>query len=172
MHKRRIDVLNAPLLELNPQHFLQICRQLTFEIGEVYTDMADLKKAVMDQDTSRVSADNIKKYNKIVLQGIQFYQGFIDSYSLKGKKPDSFEEDAVRGVLLAYLYLARLNSKYLTADRDKKKDQMKKELACYEYIVDYCDTHLDMPKVFEEELELSKEMLALFPAKMNKLLDL
>eukprot|EP00794_Sanderia_malayensis_P013830 gene13830-15275_t len=171
MQKKRIDLLNAPLVELNPQHFLQVCRQLTFEIGDIYGEMADLKKAIMEQDVGRVSAESIKKYNKMLLQSIRYYQSFIDSYKNKNEMPTSFEDDAIRGVLLAYFYLARLHSKYLTPDRDRKTEHLREEQRMYEFIVNYCDTHPEMPNVFEAELDVSREMLALFPAKMNKLLD-
>lgn len=171
MHKRRIDLLNAPLLELNPKHFLQICRQLTFETGEIYSDMGDLKKAIMEQNATRVSAENIRKYNKLLLQGIQHYQGFIDSYKSMNKDPDKYEDDAVRGVLLAHFYMARLHSKYLTPERGVKAEHMLKEKNVYEVIVNYCDSHPDMPKVFEEELAICREMVALFPAKVNQVLD-
>jgi len=171
MHKRRIDFLNAPLIELNPKHFLQTCRQLTFEIGEIYSDMADLKKAIMEEDTTKVNAVNVKKYNKLLLQGVKFFQGFIDSYKHMEKVPEKYEDDAVRGVLLSYFYMARLHSKYLTPDRGAKGEHMMKEKECYDMIVKYCDSHADMPNVFEEELAISREMVALFPAKINQLLD-
>eukprot|EP00112_Aurelia_sp_Birch-Aquarium-sp1_P004375 Seg1494.6 transcript_id=Seg1494.6/GoldUCD/mRNA.D3Y31 product="KIF1-binding protein-like" protein_id=Seg1494.6/GoldUCD/D3Y31 len=171
MHKRRIDLLNAPLLELNPQHFLQICRQLTFEIGDTYADMADLKKAIMEQDTTRVSVESIKKYNKLLLQGIKFYEGFVDSYRQMNKQPEKYEDDAVRGVLLAYFYMARLHSKYLTPEKSIKGEHLLKEKELYDFILNYCDSHPDMPKVFEEELSVTREMVALFPAKMNQVLD-
>lgn len=171
MHKRRIDLLSAPLVELNPKHFLQICRQLTFEIGETYSDMADLKKAIMEQDSARVNAEGIKKYNKLLLQGVQHYQGFIDSYKHMNKHPEKYEDDAVRGVLLAYFYMARLHSKYLTPDRSTKGEHMMKEKEIYDIVLNYCDSHPDMPKVFEEELSIIREMVALFPAKINQVLD-
>ena len=171
MHKRRIDLLNAPLLELNPQHFLQICRQLTFEIGDTYADMADLKKAIMEQDTTRVNVESIKKYNKLLLQGIKFYEGFVDSYKQMNKQPEKYEDDAVRGVLLAYFYMARLHSKYLTPEKSIKGEHLLKEKELYDFILNYCDSHPEMPKVFEEELAVTREMVALFPAKMNQVLD-
>ena len=171
MHKRRIDSLSSILVELNPQHFLQICRQLTFEIAEIYGDMADLKRALIEDDSSRLGVENIKKINKLVLQGVKYYEGFIDSYKRKGKLPDTYEDDALRGVLLAYFYMARLHSKYLTPDRTLKADYLKKEQSLYQYIVNYCDSHPNMPKVFEQELSICRDVVALFPAKMNKILD-
>ena len=50
MHKRRIDLLLPVLLELNSQFYLQICRQIQFEIGEIYSEMTDLKIAIADNE--------------------------------------------------------------------------------------------------------------------------
>ncbi|XP_065055492.1 KIF-binding protein-like [Rhopilema esculentum] len=171
MHKRRIDLLNAPLIELNPKHFLQICRQLTFEIAEIYSFMADLKKAILEQEPSRLSAESVNKFNRLLAQGIKYYQGFIDSYIHMDKQPEKYEDDAVRGVLLSHFYMARLHSKYLSPDKRIKAEYLQKEKDLYEAIVKYCDSHPDMPNVFEEELSLSREMISLFPAKLNQLLD-
>lgn len=171
MHKRRIDMLNAILIELNPQHFLQICRQLTFEIAETYGEMAELKKAIIEENPQKFSANSIKKINFLLLQGAKYFSGFIDSYKKENQLPSAFEEDDVRPVLSSFFCLSRLYSKYYTNDRDTKIQYMLKEKECYEYIVSYCDTHENMPKVFDEELTITREMLTLFNTKMNNVLN-
>ena len=50
MHKRRIDLLTPILSEINSQFYLQICRQLQYEIGEIYSEMTDFKIAVAEQE--------------------------------------------------------------------------------------------------------------------------
>ena len=50
MHKRRIDLLLPLLREINSQFYLQICRQMQFEVGEIYSEMTDLKIAIADKD--------------------------------------------------------------------------------------------------------------------------
>lgn len=171
MHKRRIDTLNAVLVELNPQHFLVICRQLTFEIAETYSEMANLKKAIIEENPSKFSASSVKKINHLLLQSIKYYQGFVDSYQKEGKLPDKFEDDDVRGILMCHFYMARLNSKYNTNDKQTKLSFLEKEKKNYEFIVNYCDKHSHGAAVFESELSITREMLGLFHAKQNKVLD-
>ena len=79
MHKRRIDMLNNVLLELNPQHFLVICRQLTFEIAETYSEMSNIKKAIIEENPAKFSATSVKKINHLLMQSVKYYQGFVDS---------------------------------------------------------------------------------------------
>ncbi|XP_048587633.1 KIF-binding protein [Nematostella vectensis] len=77
MHKRRVDVLCAVLAELNPQHYLQICRQLMFETAEAYSEMVDLKIALAKESGVPPSVHVIKKINHLVTQSIKFFQTFI-----------------------------------------------------------------------------------------------
>ena len=171
MHKRRADMLNGILIELNPQHFLQICRQLTFEIAECYSEMVALKKVILEENPKKLSVNAVKKINFLLLKSMKFYNGFVDSYKHEDKFPEKFEDDDVRGILLCYFCMARLNSKYYTNDKQTKIDFLLKEKECYEFIVNYCDKHEDMPNVFEEETVMSREMLGLFHAKMNNVMN-
>lgn len=43
MNKRRIDLLEGVVQQLNPQHFLQHCRKLYYELGDVYTQQVSYK---------------------------------------------------------------------------------------------------------------------------------
>jgi len=171
MHKRRVDMLNAILVELNPQHFLVICRQLTFEIAETYSNMSDLKKAIVEENPSKFSASAVKKINHLILQAIKYYQAFVDSYQREGKLPEKFEDDDTRGVLMCFFYMARLNSKYFTNDKQTKLQYLEKERQNYKYIVDYCEENEGARDDFKDELGISREMLGLFHAKVNKALD-
>ncbi|CAH8438760.1 unnamed protein product [Schistosoma margrebowiei] len=49
MHKRRIDMLNNVLRQLNPDHYLHVCRQLTFELAEALGTLRDLKRKLLDE---------------------------------------------------------------------------------------------------------------------------
>jgi hypothetical protein len=53
----------------------------------------------------------------LLLKSIQFFDGFTDSYKKEGKLPPDYEDEAVRGVLIAFFCKARLYSKYLTNEK-------------------------------------------------------
>lgn len=171
MHKRRVDILSEVLVELNPQHYLLVCRQLMFEIAEAYSDMADLKIAIVDESGGRPNPHSVKKINTLINQSIKFFQSFIDSLKDKGALPETFAEDTVRPALVAHFYVARLHSKVICADRYLKVDNLKKSLDIYKYLVTYCDTHPDLPDMaFKQEIGVSREMAQLLPFKMDKIL--
>lgn len=171
MHKRRVDMLSEVLIELNPQHYLLVCRQLMFEIAEAYSDMVDLKIAIAEETGGSPSTHAVKKINTLINQSIKFFQSFLDSLKRNGKLPENFDEDSVRPALVAQFYIARLYSKLICADRRGKVENLKKSLDIYQYLVKYCDTHPDMPElVFKDELEVSREMAQLLPLKMDKVM--
>lgn len=171
MHKRRVDMLSEVLVELNPQHYLLVCRQLMFEIAESYSDMVDLKLAIAEESGGPPSVHAVKKINTLINQSIKFFQSFIDSLKQKGVLPEKFDEDTVRPALVANFYIARLYSKLICADKYGKVENLKKSLDIYQYLVQYCDTHPDMPEnVFKDELGVSREMANLLPLKMDKVM--
>ena len=45
MHKRRADLLDTVVKQLNPTYYLAACRQLWYELGDVYSTMLDIKLA-------------------------------------------------------------------------------------------------------------------------------
>lgn len=171
MHKRRVDILSEVLIELNPQHYLLVCRQLMFEIAEAYSDMVDLKIAIAEESGGPPVAHAVKKINTLINKSIKFFQSFLDSLKRNGKLPDTFDEDSVRPALVAQFYMARLYSKLICADRQGKVENLKKSLDIYKYLVQYCDTHPDLPEgTFKDELDVTREMAQLLPLKMDKIM--
>lgn len=114
MHKRRVDMLNAVLEELNPQHYLNICRQLMFELAETLSDMTD-HKIILASDSPSTHA--IGKINKLIHSAIQFYEKFIATFlDSSGHLPDPLAEEFARPVLCAKMYSARLHAKIISPE--------------------------------------------------------
>jgi hypothetical protein len=173
MHKRRVDLLSEVLCELNPQHYLQICRQLMFEIAEAYSEMVDLKVAIVGESNQiPPSAHAVKKINHLIHQAIKFFQTFIDSMKQKDVLPETFDDDIVRPALVSHFCIARLCSKFLGLDTRMKLENLQKSVDIYNYIVNYCDSHPDMPQeAFKDELQISRDMALLLPLKMSKIMS-
>ena len=173
MHKRRIDLLSEVLVELNPQHYLLVCRQLMFEIAEAYSDMIDLKIAIAEEAGGPPLPHAAKKINSLINQSVKFFQSFLDSLKRNGELPETFDDDVVRPALVAQFYVARLYAKMICADKRTKVEFLKKCWDIYEYLVNYCDAHPNMPeKTFKDELEVSREMAQLLPLQMDKIMRL
>jgi len=72
MHKRRVDILEKMLDGLNPQHYLAFCRQLQFELAEVYSEMMDLKRQIAYKSNTRQNFQVIKKINRYCQLGLVY----------------------------------------------------------------------------------------------------
>lgn len=169
MHKRRVDMLEPLTKELNPQYYLLICRQLQFELADTYYEMMDLKVAIGNK-LDEMDTHTIKKINSLAQSAIRYYEMFLESLRSPDKKfPEKLEEDVLRPALVAKFHIARLYGKLISGDPTKQLENMQTSLNYYTFLVDYCSDHEEAVKSVETELELTKEMVALLPARMERL---
>jgi KIF-binding protein len=84
MHKRRIDLLEDALGQLNPQFYMPVCRQLWFELAETYTEMFEIKRQKMRSSEEGPTPHSLQKINSLITKGIQHLQSFIKSLFMKG----------------------------------------------------------------------------------------
>ena len=115
MHKRRVDMLTALLQELNRQHFLNVCRQLLYEVAETQSEMASLKIVNASEDPSPHA---VGKINKLLMSGVKYFENFVNSFVEQdaNELPDPISEDYLRPILCAKLHIARLHSKVIYPD--------------------------------------------------------
>ncbi|KAG8135286.1 hypothetical protein E2320_008318 [Naja naja] len=169
MHKRRIDMLEPLYSGLNPHYYLLLCRQLQFELADTYYEMMDLKVAIGNK-LEELDSHTIKKINSLAQMAMKFYELFLDSLRNPDKIfPETLEEDVLRPAMVAKFHIARLYGKLITADGKKQLENMQTSLEYYSFLVDYCEKHPDAVQAIETELELSKEMVGLLPARMERL---
>ncbi|KAB0349446.1 hypothetical protein FD754_014303 [Muntiacus muntjak] len=168
MHKRRIAMLEPLMVDLNPQYYLLVNRQIQFEIAHAYYDMMDLKVAIADK-LRDPDSHIVKKINNLNKSALKYYQLFLDSLRDPNKVfPEHIGEDVLRPAMLAKFRVARLYGKIITADPKKELENLATSLEHYKFIVDYCEKHPEAAQEIEVELELSKEMVSLLPTKMER----
>ncbi|XP_033100856.1 KIF-binding protein-like [Anneissia japonica] len=168
MFKRRVDMLQSVIKQLNPQHFLLLSRQLIFECAETYSGMVDLKICIAEQ-SQPTTQHAVKKINLLIMHSIGQYQAFIDSLRKPdGTMPNALEEDVVRPAMVAHFCMGRLYSKLISESR-KKIENMNSSLNQYKAVVDYCKSHPGVVKLVEAELEICEEMVLLLPARIDQL---
>jgi len=169
MHKRRIDMLIPLVTGMNPQYYLQVVRQLQYEIGEIYSEMAELKIALTSKEEVP-TVYQIRKINILANSGIKFFTGFIDSCRGPDKKfPKEFEKIIVRPILMAHFHVARLYGKMISPVMSERVDWTKKSWQAYKTILLLCEQDPSAKEEIPEEYELVVEMDALMPQKLQQL---
>lgn len=170
MHKRRIDLLEGVLKELNPQYYMNEVRQLNFELAETYSEIMDSKLTISNESRACRPAHIVNKINHLALQSIKYFQAFIDTFmNMDRKLPEEFPDEVVRPVLLAHFCIGRLHSKLITFEPRQQVDNLRRSLASYKFVVDYCDNHPASRDVVKEELLVTQEIVQLLPAKIEKI---
>lgn len=170
MHKRRVDMLDAVLKELNPQHYMLVCRQLIFEIADTYSAMLDLKLAIIEESGNPPNAHAVRKINMLAAQSIQRYQDYLKTLQTPEKKlPDRFASDDERPALVAHFCIGRLYSKFLQFDVTQRLQNLKMSLENYKYLVDYCERNPEATEKIRSERDVCAEMVTLLPAKMERI---
>jgi len=170
MYKRRADMMEGLLKQLNPQHYLVLMRQLMFEAGIIYSEMADCK-ITLAGDSEKPTTHAILKINKLISQSLKHFDSFINSFQdHSGKLPDRFDEQCLRSILSAKFWIARLHSKVVTANPQTQVDHQRKSLENYQWIVAYHKAYpAEVERCFAEELKMCKEMTELLPHKLDKM---
>ncbi|KAL8611151.1 hypothetical protein ACOMHN_064441 [Nucella lapillus] len=169
MNKRRVDMLLALLNEVSLQHYLLVCRQLIYEVAEIYSSMMDIKLSVIEMDGTPPTAHAARKINSLARQSIGQYQAYLDT--LKGGKPelpDTFPEGNTRPALIALFCCGRLWGKIVSPEVSEQLACMQKSMESYKCVVDYCQRHPEAKGEVEKELTLCQELAALLPLKMEK----
>ncbi|XP_076099497.1 KIF-binding protein-like [Mytilus galloprovincialis] len=171
MNKRRADIISALINELNPQHYLLAVRQLMFEVAEIYSQMLDLKVAILQDEEVRPTPHALKKINLLAQQSILKYDAYLDTLKPMGKTefPEEFASEDVRPALVASFSKGRLHSKFVTPDVKQRIANIQKSINCYKFVVDYCNKHPSIEALVPEELNICREMVALLPLKMEKI---
>lgn len=164
MHKRRIDILSSLCQQISEEHYLSLIRQLLFELGECYSALLDLK---LEQKTDTDSSKTFEKISHLAQQGISTFEHFLLTMNDKKTKvkPETYADDYLRPVLLAYFYIGRFHSKF----PDNRIEHLRQSLEQYQYIVSYVDKHPNTRESIEQEYEICKEMISLIPLKIDKL---
>ncbi|KAJ8036151.1 KIF1-binding protein-like [Holothuria leucospilota] len=170
MHKRRIDMLTAILDELNPQFFLHICRQLTFEIAETYNAMVDIKTEIKNRSGTTPTAHVVKKINGLIMKSIAYFQKFCDSLrDPQGVMPEELEENLIRPTLLAHFYMGRLYANYLSPEMSDRIKNLETSCEHYKFVVDYCKKFPEASQKVQAELGICEEMVQFTPVRIDSL---
>ncbi|XP_023955109.2 KIF-binding protein [Bicyclus anynana] len=170
MYKRRVDMLEDLLKEVNPTYYLMYCRQLWYELGEVYSEILNIKLDKLNKSKEKPTPHILKKINMLCEKSIENYDKFLDSVKDKnGVMPVKLESDVVRPAINAYAYIGRNSMKRIAVDKNAQLSHVKKSYECYQGVVDICKNDPEAANMMKEEYTLCQEMVNILPLKIKKL---
>lgn len=177
MHKRRIDLLEDLLKMLNKVFYMNIVREILYELGTAYSNILDIKlEAFEESQTSadgNVNPQTLKKINDLITKSRKYFNEFIATY-YQGKtenfKPD-LSVDELIPIAFAYFQVARISYKFITPDKQLQFNNLSTCLENYQKFIALCGTHKEIGEKMNAEVGVSKEMAQLLPLKLLRLKD-
>ena len=167
MHKRRADMLSDLTNQLNPQHFLVICRQCQYELGEIYYEMADLK-IVLATDKTSPTPQAVAKINRLLKSSMTQFQQFVDSLTSQPNTMD-VPEEYLHSCVMAKLWIARAHTRFIVTSREEEASNTSDSLAAYQWVLSLAEKVPATRESCSKELDICREMVQLLPAKLAKL---
>lgn len=170
MHKRRVDMLEELLKEINPVYYLQYCRQLWYELGEVYSEILNIKLEKLNKTNARPTPHSLKKINSLCEKSIENYENFLNSVKNKdGNMPAKLTYDMIRPVLSAYACIGRNSMKRISVDKKIQLRNIQKSFESYQNVVHFCLVDEEAALVMQEEYQLCLQMVGILPIRIMKL---
>jgi len=172
MIKRRIDLVETVVTELNPSAFIDTIRELNWKLATGYEEIGNLKHAIMQ--SGGITKERMKKANRLFLKAIGYYLKFLESHTSPEDIPISRRENYVlpkdlhRQYLIGLFNLASIYQKLRPPTEEMQGDVIVESHKVYKMISKFC-TEKGCPDDFKEQLIVSKEMLDLLPLKLNEI---
>lgn len=171
LHKRRADQLEELLTQLNQTYYMNICRELLFELGLTYSDILDIKCDQMK--FNEVQPASLSKINALCHKAIKKFQDFEETYKDKktGEVPANLDVDELQVVACANFNLGRLYYKIITPDKRMQLENTNNSYKFYKIFIDYCEKNPTVGERMKGELGVTRSMCELLPLKVRKLMD-
>jgi len=158
MHKRRAELLQLPLRELNENAYVQIYRQALFDMATIRSDMLELRTVQLeDEPEQRRNA----KLAPFVADAIAAHTEFLRRLDKDGKPPDKVDDESAHAYVNSRLSLSRAHSRIPSAA------SLAEALSQMEIVSTFLKAN--NIKGMEEEVKVCDEMIQLLPLRIADL---
>ncbi|CUG91951.1 Hypothetical protein, putative [Bodo saltans] len=171
MHLRRVEKLENLPTELNFQSYATLIRQLLFDLGDVHTDILDLRilqKKAPDSKMGKPLSE--AKLNQLTASTVNYFIRFCATFKdLKsGKIPEVLDEDSRVPFFRCLMRIAHLQSKHWHKTPKDEYDSIGVTIERYNEALKFArDNKLQSNKECAHEVKLAEEMVQLLPGKQR-----
>ncbi|KAF5294524.1 hypothetical protein FQA39_LY13378 [Lamprigera yunnana] len=171
MHKRRVDLMENVLKEINPIYYMQYCRQIWYDLAQIYGEILYVKLDKLKASKERPTPNILSKINNLVGKGIVYNNNFINSFveGNTNELPKTIPQDYEQPFVKAHLSNGALYSRYITLDKKTSLENVESSLAFYKKILTYSENNPKLKETLPTEIGICTEMASLLPVKIVKL---
>lgn len=176
MGKKRIKLLEELLKEMNPRYFLSFHRKYSFELAEIYQELAlfklkeyrskeqDIRTSLRPgQSVPKTLVDDAVLVNQLIDGSIKWYTKFRNSYKDRksNKLPAKYDDEIVRPLIVATFSIAKLISNKVTYDLTNQINFLNTAETYYDEVISYYDLNEGHRSLIETEVNVIRELLPL-----------
>ena len=162
IHYRRVAQLDTIPDQLNPNAYLTTIRQVIYDVGEIHTDIMDVRTAQKkDKDASALSD---RQFNLLNDKTAFWYQKFLDTF--QGTK---HPEEVRVAIFRATMRLAALKTKKYFSSPQEEYEAIGAAVGVYGEVLKFAEAN-PVPEL-SEELEIAKQMHTLLPGKQKTIMQ-
>lgn len=175
MHKRRIDLLEGLLEQLNKVFYMNIVRELLYELGSAYSNILDIKLDLFEQSQKEpntvINPNALKKINDLITKSRNNFTEFISTYyqAKTEELKSDLTVDELIPIAFSYFQVARISYKFITPDKHLQYKNLSTCLENYRKFVALCSQKKEVGEKMKGEVGVSKEMIQLLPLKLQRL---
>lgn len=166
MLEKRREFLEPLLKELNPKAYPGTWQKILVETSQITNDLLSLRVATLGAK-GFPSEEKIGQSYALGKKTIGYYQDIIQT--LIDDKDTPRNEQFFRSIINSKINIAKASSKLMSSDRKKRVEFLKQSWQLYKGIISYIQ---DIPEEFRgcfgKEVELTKDMIAMMPAKIDR----
>ena len=177
LHKRRVNILKPIEAELSLKVYENLILELCFELGNIYEEMASIKRTILDKSNNNISQNDTKKITKIndlFNNGITYFSKFIKILEFPLNRDPNITEPAlipteyITSYIQCKFMIAAIYNKMIPNNSDEHIKYISNAIKGYKFIVKYCDIN-NIVKQFQDQYNISKQLSELLPLKINQI---
>jgi tetratricopeptide (TPR) repeat protein len=161
MEKRRIQLLQPIVEDINNEHYVLKTKELWYECAQAAQEMHETYYNSIEasfQVGGNPSPKDMKKSDEAIFKSTHFYERFLKTMYKDGKHPDKVDKDNLPSVLSAHFAMARLYGHAVgsgTGNTTMRVEMLKKALEKHQWLVKFAEENIpDALNAMEEEAVL------------------
>lgn len=174
LHKRRIHLLEDLLKLLNKVFYMNIVREVLYELGTAYTNILDIKLEAFElnqkSENPILDPTALEKINELITKSRNNFIEFISTYRMANSlelMPNISTEEMIP-ISFSHFQIARISYKFITPDKQLQYKNLSICLENYKMFVALCAANGEIEEKMKAEVGVSKEMIQLLSLKLER----
>ena len=140
------------------------------ETAQIYSEFFEKKIEVLREKEKKLKLSHFADFNKLGEKAIFYYRSLLNFLEPEYQKAEEKNLTDLTTIITIKLHEARISSKLIYKDVQKRVEVLKKAYLIYEEVFNFLRKQpKDFLETFKEQIVICDEMIHLLPVKINKI---